>query len=61
MDKVTKVEVNLETLMEFLDQHEGGKLYPKLGKDDRIIRVNLNPITAEFVLANRHSPYTLKK
>ena len=56
-----KVEVRMGTLMEFLDEHEGGELYPKLSEDDEVIRVDINPITAEFIIGKRHSPYRRRR
>ena len=50
---VIKVEVRQEDLMEFLDKYMDGELYPKLGEDDKVIRVNINRVTAEFILAEK--------
>ena len=56
-----KVEVLVESLIEFLDQCEGGKLYPELKENDVIIRVNINPVTAEFIIGERYNPYKLTR
>ena len=45
-----KIQIDVNTLLEFLDKCEGGQLYPRLHKEDSIIEVNVNPITAEFVI-----------
>ena len=48
-----KVEVRIELLLDFLDQYEGGKLYPELDEEDTILRININPITVEFTLGKK--------
>ncbi len=55
----TKVQINLDILLDFLDQQEGGKLYPQLSGKETITRVNINPVTAEFIISEPHSPYSL--
>ena len=56
-----KIQIDVNTLLEFLDKCEGGQLYPQLNEGDTIIRVNVNPVTVEFIIANRHSPYNIAR
>jgi len=48
-----KIQIDVNTLLEFLDKCEGGRLYPQLNEEDTIIRANVNPVTVEFILGKR--------
>ena len=48
-----KITVLKENVLEWLDRHEGDKLYPKLKENDTIIRVDVNPVTVEFIIGNK--------